>query len=82
MKMGLGRSSGNSELPKLWGTNKKEHEKNPLTRNITHYGTQQKYESRGAPRLIHIFVDSYKASITQKESSNSQSDTLWNSTEI
>ena len=30
------------------------------------YGTQQKYESRGASRLIHIFVDFHNGSITQK----------------
>ena len=40
---------------------------NPLTRNLTDYGSQQKYESRGAPRLIHIFVDFHNGSITVME---------------
>jgi hypothetical protein len=31
------------------------------------YGTQLKYESRGASRLIHIFVDFHNGSITVME---------------
>ena len=60
------------------GSTFKNHPHHVLKR----YGTRNKYETWGASKLIHISVDSHNGSITQKESYNSRSNMLLNSTKI